>query len=140
MRFSFANTGGDGCHFSFVALPGQHRIEERPVVRTAPAGAGGCTRESANVLVGETLWEFLGLGLRTGFFVLEMLPCRLDGFLAEYPDRDPLPTAGDTHQPELHALAEQFGLVGWGRGAIRPRLAELRERYFPQLVFGPDIT
>jgi hypothetical protein len=135
---AFANTGGDGCHFSFVVLPGCRRIEECPVVMIVPCGE---VRETANVIVGENLWEFLALGLRTGFDVLDMLPCRPDEFLAEYPDRDPVPTAGDTERTtELHALAEQFGLTGWDRAAVRPRLAELRARYFPHLVFGPDIT
>lgn len=133
----FARTGGDGCHFSFVACSGQYPIEECPVVMTVPAGAGGGTRGTANVIVGANLWEFLDLGLRTGFFVLEKLPCYRGEFLNEYPDHDPEPVAGDAERTELHALAEAFGLIGWDRESIVPRLAALRKRYFKQLVFPP---
>lgn len=130
---SFGNTGGDGCHYSFITTPDGRWSEQSPVVLMVPPA--GC-RESGVVVVGENLWDFLGLGLRTGYFVLEDLALRFDEFLSVYPDRDPIAVEGDLEQTELAALAASFGLRGWERDRIGPRLAQLREQYYSQLVFA----
>jgi hypothetical protein len=54
----FAHTGGEGCHFSFLKS-GAKWSAASPVVMTYPA-AGGCVH---NVIVGDSLVEFLRLGL-----------------------------------------------------------------------------
>jgi hypothetical protein len=133
---SFASTGGGGCHFSFLVSQSGEWSADRPVVMIVPGGTGGYARDEANVVVGANLWEFLGLGLRTGYFVLEMLPCRLERFLEEYPEH--IPEGDDPESVELRELAQRFGLVSWERDAICPRLDELREQFFPQLVFPPQ--
>lgn len=116
----------DGCHFNFVTRRGAWSAD-CPVVMTLPDSSG----PDANVILGANLWEFLGLGLRTGYG-LNDLYWRQDEFLAEYPDRDP---DGDS---ELGELGRRFGLTGWDRDAVRPRLAALRDEFFPRLVFPPD--
>ena len=132
---SFGNTGGDGCHFSFITTPDGRWSARSPVVLIVPAAH---CRETGVVVVGGDLWDFLEFGLRTGYFVLENLAWSFDEFLAEYPDRDPVANAGDLQQTELAALAESFGLKGWDRNEIGPRLAQLRAQFYPQLVFAPD--
>ena len=131
---SFGNTGGDGCHFSFITTPDGQWSAECPVVLIVP----GACRDNGVVVVGADLWDFLDFGLRTGYFVLENLAWRFDEFLAEYPDRDPVAGTDDLGQTELVALAESFGLTGWDRESVTPRLAQLRAQFYPQLVFAPD--
>lgn len=131
---SFGTTGGDGCHFSFITTPDGRWSADSPVVLIVP----GACRENGVVVVGGDLWDFLDFGLRTGYFVLENLAWRFDEFLADYPDRDPIAGTGDLQQIELSALAESFGLIGWDRESIEPRLAQLRAQFYSQLVFAPD--
>ncbi|NHI92390.1 MAG: hypothetical protein EAX96_07785 [Candidatus Lokiarchaeota archaeon] len=64
---AFARTGGDGVHFSLLHLDGQI-IEKSPVVMTVPDNYG-----EENLIVGSSLYEFLCLGSRTGYFLLEGL-------------------------------------------------------------------
>jgi hypothetical protein len=124
---SFMNNGMDGGHFNFVTRRGAWSAD-CPVVMTLP---DSFCREG-NVVLGANLWEFLGLGLRTGYGSLHDLYWRPDEFLAEYPDRDP------DDDSELGELGRRFGLTGWDRDAVRPRLAALRDEFFPRLVFPPD--
>src|SRR5262245_34005982 len=51
---TFANTGGDGVHFSFVVQEGMVR-ESSPVVVTVPCAG-------VSLVVGENLFDFLCLG------------------------------------------------------------------------------
>lgn len=127
---SFGTTGGDGCHYSFVTMPDGSWSAECPVVLMVPS--------AGVVVVGANLWDFLALGLRTGYFVLENLVWSFDEFLAGYPEHDPEPSAGDLEQTELHALAQTFGLTSWDRASVGPRLDQLRQQFYPQLVFAPD--
>ena len=130
---SFATTGGDGCHFSFITRADGSWSADCPIVLIVPAGYG-----DACVVVGANLWEFLCLGRRTGYFVLENLSGRLDEFIAEYPSADPV--GNDARVIEMTAFAQRFGLVSWEREDIRPRLDALREQFFPLLVFPEEET
>lgn len=63
---TFAHTGGEGVHFSFLLDDGA--VNERcPVVVTCPCLSGG------TYVVGEGLHEFLCLGHYRGYFGLEQL-------------------------------------------------------------------
>lgn len=64
---TFAETGGDGVHFGLVQMEGQI-LEKSPVVMTVPANYG-----EENLIVGGNLHEFLCLGSRMGYFLLEQL-------------------------------------------------------------------
>src|SRR5688500_10275155 len=61
---SFATTGGDGTHFSFLRLA-ERCDDECPIVMTVPMSS------SPNVIVGVNLREFLALGCRRGYFALD---------------------------------------------------------------------
>lgn len=63
---TFATTGGDGVHSSFLVLPGRDP-SQFPIVMAVPMN------DLCNVIVGENLIEFLCLGCRTGYFCLEQL-------------------------------------------------------------------
>jgi hypothetical protein len=64
---TFANTGGDGVHYSLIILKNKISTDS-PVVMTVPMNYG-----SENMIVGENLYEFLSLGCQTGYFFLEQL-------------------------------------------------------------------
>ena len=62
---TFARTGGDGVHYSYLAMSG---LPEGivPIVMTMPAVA-------RNFVVAESFDEFLGVGYRVGWFALEQI-------------------------------------------------------------------
>lgn len=135
----FANTGGDGCHFSFLAL-GEAWSEEEdwPVVMTVPASF------VHNVVVGENLTEFLQLGLYTGYFVLEGLAHSAEEFDQAHPfvvdSLEPRRTDPDLPADSVQALArltERFHLAPWS-GNIGARLKALQRQYLPRLEFGDE--
>ena len=59
---TFASTGGDGVHYGFLNL---ENSSLKPVVMTIPMA------DSKNIIVGESLHEFMRLGSRYGYFALE---------------------------------------------------------------------
>lgn len=63
---TFANTGGDGVHYGFLALDGEV-TDSSPIVMTVPC----C--DTPNMVVGENFLDFLALGCRYGYFGLEQL-------------------------------------------------------------------
>lgn len=64
---TFAWTGGDGVHFSFLPAAGTEP-GQWPVVMTVPMEF-----DRPNLIVGSNLREFLALGLRHGFLNLDYL-------------------------------------------------------------------
>jgi hypothetical protein len=60
----FLSTGGDGVHFSTRSSP----RADGPILMTVPM----CF-DSPNLIVGESLHEFLSLGCSSGYFTLEQL-------------------------------------------------------------------
>lgn len=101
----FAATGGDGVHFSF--LPHGQVPDRWPVVMTVPMQF-----DAPNLVVGETLADFLALGLRSGYFVLEQLAYDRAGTVA-WLDEVSARTAESTMAPVLGAIAQLFDLVPW---------------------------
>jgi hypothetical protein len=63
---TFAHTGGEGVHFSFLVQDGFVR-ETSPIVVTVPQ------MPFQSFVVGENLFDFLCLGADRGFFALEQL-------------------------------------------------------------------
>ena len=67
---AFATTGGDGVHFSvFNGID----IDKSPVIMTVPMNFG-----EENMVIARTLYDFLCLGSRFGFFYLEQLSYNFD--------------------------------------------------------------
>ena len=64
---TFASTGQDGVHYSFLSLASS-ALSESPVVMTVPMNF-----HNQNIVVAENLYEFLCLGCRTGYSNLEVL-------------------------------------------------------------------
>ena len=116
---TFARTGGDGVHYSFL-----HDTERSdgnyPIVMTVPMA----DEESTNCVVGENLHEFLALGYWTGYFGIEQLAYFYERTVAELsgePARAPDRLRG--------ALIARFGLTPWEN--VAARLAELKRRFGP---------
>lgn len=86
---SFASTGCDGVHFSFI-LRNNAITEDSPVIVTVPANSG--ESERANIVVASNLRNFLRFGLRRGYFALEQLAYYRDLTLEAYSSPDWQPT------------------------------------------------
>jgi hypothetical protein len=133
---TFAHTGGNGVHFSFLTLKG--RVDEQcPVVVTNPAAGG------LNFVVGENLHDFLGLGCHRGYFALEQLAYHYDLTIRVYTDANWRATdswhysVGYDYRPGesrlregrqalLDLLIEHFQLKPWNDPV---RFKELERRY-----------
>jgi hypothetical protein len=76
---TFARTGGDGVHFSFVLRDATVRSDS-PVLMGVPMHF-----DRPNVVVGRDLRDFLALGVGCGFFALERIVNDPDAFFAGYP-------------------------------------------------------
>lgn len=117
---TFAWTGGDGVHFSLLA-----KGSRCPVLMTVPM----CF-DRPNVVVGDDLKDFLGLGLPRGFVALENLAYRpedttkaLDAAVGA--DLTPL------QRRTLDAIAVAFGAERWSQHGAR--LTLLAERHCDML-------
>lgn len=108
----FAHTGGDGIHFSFVII-NDAISEESPVVMTIPEAT------PANMIVGESLFDFLCFGMHRGYFEL-------------------LSAADPTEEDKrfLEVLTRRLKLKPWK--STRQRLSRLREKYYGFLKHSFD--
>ena len=117
---TFARTGGDGVHFSLAEL------DEigTPGIMTVPMNF-----DAPNMVVGHDLRDFLALGLRTGYFVLEKLVYNQKSALSDL-------TGGfDIEEPAraaLEEIRETFFLVPWPN--VRARLDALRVEHAWALI------
>jgi hypothetical protein len=136
---TFAHTGGEGTHFSFLVQQG--RIDENsPVVLTT--SSPGQSR-----IVGENLHDFLCFGARRGYFALEQLTIALAATLNAYIDDSWQPQdPGDYHvglgiserkRQLLDSLIERLELRPW---TDPQKYYRLQERYAGLLQLPPDIT
>jgi hypothetical protein len=129
----FAETGGDGVHFSFLAT--DDRIDEHtPIVMTVPCNLG-----IPNVVVGENLLDFLHLGSRFGFFDLEELTYQPDKVIAAYLDENwrgsercqfgkgLVYDVDERKRALMRSMQAEFNLTPWKD--ISGRLAHLQSRY-----------
>jgi hypothetical protein len=136
---SFAYTGGEGVHFSFVAQDGK-ATERSPIVITIPEAF-----DHPNFIGGESLFDFLCLGYHRGYFALENLDS--DKCFEAYASEDWQPTTEsdyhvgyvlDNHQRDvLQFLIEELGLSPWKD--LKRKFKHLQKLYMPLLQI-PDNT
>ena len=137
----FAETGRNGVHFSFL-LREEELNEGSPVVMTVP---GLTATGENNLILGENLWEFLCLGIRFGFVVLDQLADKPQEFITAYSNPDWRPTrehqvwagyALDGRQRRLlDVLVHELNLVPWAD--VQKQLLQLQKRYHPLLNLPP---
>lgn len=133
---TFAGTCVDGVHFSFLLQDGAI-TQSSPIAMTVPAGGG-------DLILGESLHEFLCLGTLRGFEGLDQLSYSREKAWIVLTDPDWQPSE-DYHPPSfelgieaqgvLQELNSKFELRPW---ANRGRFDELQEKYGKKLVLPPD--
>lgn len=117
---TFAVTGGDSVHYSFLRQQGKPD-DQCPVVMTLPAAEG------RNFILAENLREFLGLGCRNGYFTLEQLEYDPDDQIAFLDSQAYDPDREDEELKLLQLIETRF--------AVRPptnvaaRLQQLAQKY-----------
>lgn len=122
---TFASTGGDGVHYGFLDVTNS---SVKPVIMTVPMA------NIKNMIVGESLHEFLRLGSRYGYFSLEKLAYNQERTIAEI-NASFLRTESETASMLLVHLTKEFGLTAWDN--IGDRLTELERIYSSHLIL-PD--
>lgn len=130
---TFASTGGNGVHFSFLLLEGKDE-QNAPVVVTVPAAGG------LNFIVGDNLHDFLCLGYYRGYFALEQLAYNRDLTMLVYTTGDWTPTEprhgsvgyvlSEEKRPVLDLLISRFDLRPW---TDPKRFQQLQDMYLPLL-------
>lgn len=131
----FAHTGGDGVHYSLLERDGRINMDS-PVVMTMPAY---CT-----FIVGETLHDFLCLGMEWGYFALEQIGYNvreLNLYLEGHPNASPAELAEitssmyPTKRKVLDLLTARFNLRPW---TDQEHWQKLQDKYYPLLQFPPS--
>src|SRR5215211_8456906 len=112
---TFASTGGDGVHFGFLEVQG---CASSLVVMTVPMS------DVNNFIVGESLFEFLCLGVRRGYFALEELA--YDRERAILLNREVDEEMGSDEVRLLNLIQEEFKLEPWPEVEGHLRLLEQR--------------
>jgi hypothetical protein len=125
----FASTGGDGVHYSLLAVEGQF-TDFSPVVMTVPM-----MFDTPNVIVGGNLREFLAFGCRFGYFSLEQLVYHPERTLQELNTGRFDPEADGRQRALLHKISAHFNVTPW-RDPGR-RLRELASQYDDSLALPP---
>ena len=136
---SFASTGGNGVHFSFLVQDGKV-TESSPVVITVPTMIHG----QGNFIGGSSLFDFLCLGYHRGYFALEQLGAEkcfaAYATSAWWPESNSDYSKGfvpsDNQREILNFLIENLGLSPWTD--LRQKFEQLQSTYMPLLEI-PDI-
>lgn len=126
---TFAKTGGDGVHFGFLLENGEV-YNDSPVIMTLPCA------DTANIVVGENLLDFLSLGCRGGYFELEQIEFRP---LEHIPflDSKRYPSEMDQdHIGLLKGIEKEFDLTPWSNHS--GRLAELKLKHYGRLKYSAE--
>ena len=134
----FAHTGVDGTHFSLLS----ESIEDagdHPVVMTRPMSFG-----AENLIVGDSIWEFLSLGYHIGYFDIESLHLGFPNntnIQQAFAAAAGLPTSNYGSSPyykdnptafaRLSDLRVRFKLLPWQD--VYRRLEQLNDTHLPQL-------
>jgi len=125
---TFASTGCDGVHYSFLELSS---FPESPVVMTVPANF---ENPNPNVIIGENLYEFLCLGSKASYIVLEELSYE-NGELNPLKSADYAEFLSNEQIYLLNVLSSEFSLHPWS--AIEERISCLQSKYL-NLLQLPD--
>lgn len=122
---TFASTGGDGVHYGYLNL---ENSPITPVVMTIPMAS------KHNIILGESLHEFMRLGARCGYFALEELAYDRAKAITKINESCSL-RESEIESLLLVDLIRKFELTAWGN--IDERLKELERKYVSQIVV-PD--
>ncbi|GGE95217.1 hypothetical protein [Hymenobacter cavernae] len=122
---SFARTGGNGVHFGILNGVGEEACG--PVIMTVPMASVN------NIVVAETLEEFLGIGCRNGWFVLEQLAYNASEALAYYASQDE--DLSEEEQSFLSLVRSELQVEYVP--LLAERLAYLKHQFLPQLQVKP---
>jgi hypothetical protein len=153
---SFARTGMDGEHFSFLVEEGKVSARwrslprESPVICTAPAYYNDAPTDIRNVVVAENFLTFVRLWLRFGGFALVELVCNPETALEVYTTADWKPVkqsrpsdykmfnyiADDETQEVLNFALDTLGLQPYIYTAAE--FWALQDRYKPQLQLSKE--
>ena len=131
---TFADTGGDGVHFSLLVLDNLI-CNSSPVVLTVPPAG-------VSLVVGEDLFDFLCLGAHRGYFALEQLAYERELTLEAFTNPEWEPSAswhvsvglvpGEAEKRLLEYLRNELGLQPWPNAE---RFEALQERYVGSIEF-----
>ncbi|MEL6939365.1 MAG: hypothetical protein AAFO84_09250 [Cyanobacteria bacterium J06598_1] len=122
---TFASTGSDGVHYSLLESP---LLRYSPVIMTVPMSF-----ENANIVVAETLHEFLCLGCRASYLGLEALAaCDSDFRVLKQRNYDSTLSLRQVRQ--LKVLSEAFSLYPYVN--LERRMAQLQAKYLDFLQMG----
>lgn len=127
---SFATTGGDGNHFSFI-LKDNTVSEHSPVVMTSPSDY-----DEPNLIVGESLFHFLCLGYHCGFSPIESFPSKESMRLCASARQNqkkgaPLFSLDENERRILDFLIQKLQLSPWRN--VEGEIQRLQAEYRPLL-------
>lgn len=124
---TFASTGGDGVHNSVLDL-GEGISNASPIVMTVPMA------DQPNRVVGADLRQFLGLGLHSGYFILEQLQYDFAGTASELELRHWEQELSPAGLALLAVLKQELALAEWSD--IAGQLAQLERDFSSRLVIS----
>ncbi|MEL6554915.1 MAG: hypothetical protein AAFQ63_15835 [Cyanobacteria bacterium J06621_11] len=122
---TFASTGRDGVHYSFLEVRSLHYS---PIVMTVPMSF-----DNPNIVVAETLHEFLCLGCRASYLSLEMLSV-CGGDFSSLKSKSYAAGLSQAQQHSLQVLSDSFSLFPYV--ALEWRMAQLQAKYLDFLQMG----
>lgn len=123
---TFANTGGEGVHFSFLSTEPDNNT---PIVMTVPM-------IGKNIILGENLSEFLALGLKFSYGSLEQLAYSYEETIADIQKNEYDVDSTKGERQLLKSISDKFKLETWVD--IKERLKELHEEYFDQIILSEN--
>ena len=126
---SFGRTGGDGIHFSFLKEK-DDISNESPIVMTLPSA------DTSNIIVGESLIDFLSLGCRAGYFELGQVEYRLKEHIPFMESKQYPPDYDDENINRLKLIEKGFDISPWNE--IIEKLAKLNEKYIGKLMYSEE--
>jgi hypothetical protein len=121
---TFASTGCDGVHYSFLELSSS---SELPIVMTVPANYGN---PNPNVIISENLYEFLCLGSKASYIGLEELSYE-NGELSFLKSVDYAEFLSNEQIDFLDILISEFSLHPWS--VLEERISCLQSKYLDLL-------
>ncbi|MEL6602407.1 MAG: hypothetical protein AAFP20_04175 [Cyanobacteria bacterium J06614_10] len=135
---TFASTGCDGVHFSFLQqdrmvsgsapISPIQQLSRSPVVMTVPMNF-----ENQNIVVSENLYEFLCLGCRTSYGMLELLSCP-ESNLCALKSFDYAEALSEAQVAQLRLLNDAFSLSPYIN--LEGRMRHLQSTYLSCLQMG----
>jgi len=110
---AFASTGGDGVHFSLLERPD---VEQAmwPVVMTVPMNF-----DMPNLILGSDIGDFLGLGIRLGYFDLEQLVYDREETISLLDRNAARPSRSNIKDTVLGQIEAAFSCRPWDNHGLR---------------------